>query len=227
MATSVMKKVFGMMAECEQNSDRRIDPNFYYIVRISLFEPKGDATAVDIAKSIITQTDTILVTYVSITDPGEIYFLFSSVDTTKPHFLNGSHHALCSKYAAEIALEHSLAVKVSIVEFDSKPTIVSYFHSKVYEHFQRYVSVVAPGKSLDGMSIAEMEILVAKKLDRSKEKKKSKKGNVDDNTEATPKEKFGVFYKKVLGSNNKPKFVTLSEPIDMRDLAKYDQFFFG
>jgi hypothetical protein len=144
--------------------------------------------------------------------------------------------------------KHDVKVTVSIVEFDSKPTIIAYFHAKVYEHIQQYVSSIipekksqpkgkpgktkneSPGIDIQSMTVAEMEALVDQRASKSSSKA-SKSSSAPSSRcarweDIPPKTKYGVFYKKtVIGG--KPKFIVLSEMIDMREMQKYNDFLFS
>jgi hypothetical protein len=211
MSSSSTRRVHNDIAECESNSDKFVDPNSYYVVKV-IFEDSTVNTT-DIAKKTVNATEpATLVTY---SFGNELYILFSSIECGS-HFLNGSHHGLCSHYTSEFVIEKGCKVSCSVVEIESRSKVLVYFQTKVYDAAKKAAFSAGKGK-LTKKDISQLSITDISELLK-------KAGVVWDDLDN--KTKYGCFYKKI-GSDGKYKLSTLSESISLRDADKYLNYFFG
>lgn len=209
--TSSSKRLQNDIENYESSSDKKIASNMYYIVYVRLENEREGPSLVK--KLIKTKFDNDEMPLVAYTYSNDVYFLFSSLENSKEHFMNGSHHKICSYYASTIARERDMNVSCSIIELDSRTKILIYFQTKVYENARKTTIKLLKGKSdLEKMSFFElMDILKTKSI------------NWDD---LTANEKFGVFYKYLVSDSGKGKLSTLSELFDLRNKDKYTSYLF-
>jgi hypothetical protein len=209
---SSSKRIQNDIASHEENSDRRIPSDLYYVIVI---EVSSDCDVLAVVKGWLKDRPfhSALVAYVY---HHEIYLLFSSVED-KEHYLKGSHQALCSEYASLATLEFEGKTNVKIVELESRTKVLIYFQTKVFENSKR------SAQSLSKNTISKKEIcqltfgeIVSALQDRA--------------SVAWDKiplvDRFGMFYKYVL-RGEKERFSVLSEHINLQDLEKYTTYFFS
>lgn len=205
---SSSKRLLNDIALCEENSDRKIPSEKYYVVHIKI-EKDQDVTS--IAKTIL-KTENALAAYVY---QNEIYLLFSSVEK-KGHNLGGSHQKICSDYASKISIETTSPTMVKIVELESRTMIMIYFQTKVFENAKRSALCLSKNKitkkEINQFTFSEIIPLL-----------ESRSTVVWANV--SPNYRFGTFYKYVKTSKTE-KFVTIAELINMKDLEKYSSYFF-
>ena len=215
MASS-SKRLQNDILSYETSSDRKIPSNMYYIISVSLEEGKVCSSLI---KKLIRQNyggdETPLICYAY---SNVVYLLFSSLENPESeHYLGGSHQKLCSYFSSMISREKSTNVVCSIIELDSRTKILVYFQTKVYENTKKAVERLLKGKvgkkELELLSITEsLELLKTNSI----------------NWSSIPSiERFGTFYKYVEGEGGKGKLSTLSELFDVRDMGKYNDYFFA
>ena len=198
----------------EENSDHRIPPDMYYVLFIEI---SGDASAISVAHTVKgwlknKKEHQILVAYVY---KNEIYLLFSSIEDGE-HYLKGSHQALCSEYASLAAMEFHSKINVRIIELESRTKILVYFQTKIFENAKRSAQLL----SKTTLSKKEINQLTFGEIITALQERASIKWD-----EILPGERFGTFYKYVV-KDNKEKFSTLAEMIDMQDVSKYTSYLF-
>jgi len=216
MSLSSLQRLSNDMLLCEHNSDHKVKPENYYVVRIELLDDSGDLT--EFAKKDIiakhTMGEAIMCAYVYY---NTAYILYSSTDT-KPHYLSGSHHELCSHYASNSTMFTGYRSRCSIIEFESRTKILVYFQTKVFENMKKsiiYLSNVSIDKK-------EVEMLTQKELIAALEKRAAVKWE-----EASTGERFGTFYKFHVLPNGSKKFSTISELFDAKNMDKYTSYLFN
>lgn len=216
MALSSLQRISNDMTLCEEDSDHKVKPENYYIVRIELLDDEGDLC--EFAKKDIMAKHVmgfpVLCAYVYY---GTAYILFSSTDS-KPHYLEGSHHALCSHYASNASIYTGYQTKCGVIEFNSRTKILIYFQMKVFDNMKasmRFLSNITIDKK-------ESATLTQKELVDTLEKRASVKWE-----SALPSERFGTFYKYHVLANGTKKFSTLSELFDVKNMDKYTSYIFG
>lgn len=205
---SSSKRLLNDIALCEENSDRKIPSEMYYVVYIQVEEEK-DVTPT--AKNIL-KIENALIAYVY---QNEIYLLFSSVEKQE-HNLKGSHQRLCSKYASKISMETMSPTLVKIVELESRTMVTIYFQTKIFENAKRSAHALSNNKitkkEINQFTFGEIVPLLEKRAEVVWT-------NVPSN------ERFGTFYKYVKTAKSE-KFVTIAELINIKDFEKYTSYFF-
>lgn len=214
---SSTKRLQSDIASHEENSDRRIQSDMYYILVITLSD-EVSANSAKISSSVKewlkTRTEhQALAAYVY---RNEIHLVFSSVEG-KEHYLSGSHHSLCSEYASLASLTFGCRSYVKIVELESRTLILLYFQIKIFENAKRSAHQLSKGsitkKELIQLTFAE---LVQNLQDRAKV--------TWDKVPAA--ERYGIFYKYSIEGNKKERYVTMSETINIQDPERYISYLF-
>lgn len=212
---SSSKRVQNDISVCEENSDRHIPSDKYYVVFIELEAPSTKTTLASTVKMFLkTRNDhRALAVYVY---KNEAHLLFSSVEEGD-HYLRGSHHAICSEYASLVTLEHHCKSRVKIVEMDSRTVILVYFQTKVFENAKRSAYSLSKDtftkKEVNQLTFGEIIPLLKERASVS--------------WDTLPGgDRFGTFYKYIVGTDGKEKFMTLTGMIDMQDPEKYTLYFF-
>lgn len=213
MASS-SKKLQHNILSYETSSDRKIAYNMYYIISIEL-ERESSSLIKKLIRKVYEEDGMPLICYLY---ANNVYLLFSSLENPDTnHFLGGSHHKLCSYFSSTISREKDMNVTCSIIEMDSRTKVLIYFQTKVYENTKRTVEKLLKGKvnkkEFENLSMFEsLELLKTNSI----------------NWQSIPSiERFGTFYKYVEGEGGKGKLSTLSELFDVRDMEKYNAYFFG
>jgi hypothetical protein len=198
------------IADIEDECDRKVDPTVYYIIKIHLKKYDGDL--VDTAKNLIRKKKDhkALLVYVYV---NELYFIYSCLDEEQKHYKNGSHQLLCSEYASYFATVHNCDnVECRIIEFASRMKIISYFSYKIFENVTKTILEKSKGvisqKDVLTLTLEELILILESKC------KINWAG-------LSSVEKFGCFYKY---DNN--KYSIISELINMKDLERYQKYFF-
>lgn len=217
MATlSSFQRIKNDMSLCEQSSDHKVRQENYFVVRIESHDVNTDMSEFAkrdiIAKTILGTSVICAYTYYNVS-----YILFSSTNGT-PHYLDGSHHEICSHYASNATLFTKNHVRCSIIEFESRIKILVYFQMKVFENMKTsilYLSDVTIDKK-EVLTLTQNELIAVLE----------KRASVIWN--ATPSAKrFGTFYKYYVLPNGGKKLSILSEIIDESNLDKYNSYLFG
>lgn len=209
MAVSYIKKLQNEIALYEENSDRIIPPENYYVVVITiqnnaatLFGKKVDMFtkyAEEIAS--VTETTRPSVIYVY---PPHIYYLYSSVDEKSEHRHNGSQQEICSEFSSVASIILSTPVTTRIVELETKSQVQAYFCLKNFENTRNSLVLLSKEK-LSRKDVSQYT------LQECIELFDKKTGSV---WEKIPhKERFGVFIKGA-GSNKR----LISIALDFKDI---------
>lgn len=212
---SSAKALQNKVTSIEEESDRKISHDVYYIVWIKTQQPELAKIVKKLIKKLIKkeyETDGFpLLIYSYGTD---MCILFSSLETGE-HFMKGSHQKICSYFASIVSRLIDSLVICSIVEFDSRPKILIYFQTKIYENAQKSVLDMSEGKLTHkniqiGTLYEAVELLKQHSIFWEK---------------LIPHKRFGTLYK--YQNTDKKKLITLSELIDVRFMEKYNSYFFG
>lgn len=203
------RKIFTEIAECEENSDRKIPASMYYVVKVRSDREDSCELLTSIGKKWLRKLDPPpLILYVF---RSEAYLLFSSRDEEEEHYAKGSHQALCSKYSATLARKKIPGtIRCSIVEFETRTQILTYFQYKVFEYTKVALGLASEGQ----ISCARVPLSEGLEMLES-----TSPGQWDKLSDG---DKYGTFYKYV-----DRRYQTLSEPIDIRESARYLTFLFG
>jgi hypothetical protein len=200
------------IAEIEKNSARYILPSSYYIVSIHLASEVENVCKTILIKPPVDD-DSFVQPLCGYTYKEDTYLLFSSTD--EEHYKKGDHHLLCSLYSSFATSICGVRATVSIVEFESRQTILAYFHLKIFQNTLRSIKELADGK----MSKVDVDSLTVKESIELFEKKTKKPWS-----SFSPSQKHGVIIKY---DEAKKKFISLSEMMDMSYLDKYMNYVFG
>ncbi len=247
----------------ESASDKKIVPEMYYIISLRIGDSEDGVVkqaekckngSISLIKKLIKKSfgedGTPLVAY---SYGCTIYFLFSSLDISKQHFMDGSHHKICSFYASTLSREYDISVTCSIVELDTRTKVIVYFQTKVYENTRETIIKLMPKSEKIDENLSMFEMLEKLKAHSVVPKTKTTSPAKLSSTSKTsfspakqsqtlvpwsssisvpkwdeiPKgERFGTFYKYVQSRDGKGKLSTLSELLDLRDLNKYMAYLF-
>lgn len=212
---SSSKRLQNDIATHEENSDRRIVSDMYYIIFIELSdEQKNTSDTSSVVKTWLATRNEhrALAAYVY---KNELYLLFSSVEG-KEHYLKGSHQALCSEYASIATLQFGCKVSVRIIEIESRTRILVYFQTKIFENTKKSVICLSKNsitkKEVSQLTLGEVVQILQERSSVIWDK-------------ISPTERFGIFYKYSIESG-KEKFITMSEMINIQDMDKYTSYFF-
>lgn len=212
---SSAKALQNKVISIEEDSDRKVPHTSYYIVWIKIDTAHESS---DLVKKLIKkeyEADGFpLVIYSYGTAHGvDFCVLFSSLEKGE-HFMKGSHQKICSYYASVVSRIVNTLVICSVVEFDSKPKILVYFQTKIYENAKKSVLEASNGKLTnreiqngtlyESIELLKMHSIFWEKMETHK--------------------RFGTLYKYQQG--DKKKLITLSELIDVRNMEKYKTYFF-
>lgn len=201
----------------ENESDRIIDPEHFYIVRISL---SGDEISFSLMKKWGLRcfkqkaySPSSIYIYSS-----TLFLIFPCCVEDEEHCLGGSHHSIVSYFTRKISTycSHAISISTSIIEFESKIKVLTYLSHCVYSNNVSYISTLL--KSYDDSfnigSKTRNEL-----LDLLKEK-----GCVWEEKDNI--EKYGIFFRLNI-KKGKNVVSSLSELVDWRDNSKYLTFILG
>jgi len=206
---SSAKALQNKVSSIEEESDRKIPRDFYYIVWLRTDKPVSDLIKKLIKKNYENDNlPLIIYSYAS-----EFCLLFSSLENEE-HFMKGSHQKICSYFASLASRLLDTLVICSIVEFDSKPKILIYFQTKIYENAKKSVLENSNGKIAtkdiqNGTLYESIEILKSNSIFWEK---------------IEPHKRFGTIYKY---KTDTKKLSALSELMDVRNMDKYTSYYFN
>lgn len=207
-STSNIKKLTNEMSLFEEQSDRYIPGDKYYVINITC-DTKDSLRK--ISQTLLTHELQPLVSYLF---GSSISLVYSSVGDGQAHNLSGSHHKIISVFCSEITLELGCSVRCSIVEFDSRTQVTSYFLWKV--HNNSMLCLIS--KSKKKISVSDTKNKTFTELLETL----NSNGVVWQNI---PKEdRYGTFFK--LRRKKTVTVVTFSEASDAREMKKYSSFIF-
>ncbi len=213
---SSSQKVLNDISVCEDASDHRVDPQKYYIVRIYALDTT--INLIDFAKKDLHAKYIMGVNIVcAYVYRNIVYLLFSSVEPPADHYLQGSHHQLCSHYASNTTKVMGSPVVCNIIEFDSRTKILVYFQTKVFQNMKATLVRLA-GKHINKKDITTLTQLELVNL-------LEQKTNVKWDS-LTPTERYGTFYKFFIDADNTKKFSAISNFIDTERLPQLQTYLF-
>jgi hypothetical protein len=229
MSISNVKKVYSEMTMLESESDYCIPFNKYYILNLTL-EPstknnikelKQNKTKCikkinleDLAKKMLSRNmnHQPLSVYIF---KNNISLIFSCLEENQNHYKNGSHHKIISEYVSVLSLELKSLINGSIVELDTRTSVIMYLIWKVHSNSLRCIV----DKSEGTISINDTKIQTLGEL-------KIRLNIVDviwDDIDLT--NRYGIFF-KLKKKKNTIIIDSLSEFLDSRDIKKYTNFIF-
>lgn len=193
----------------ETGSDRKIAPENYYIVKIQLLKKRISLEEMkDILKeesSFIFDKERPIGVFIF---KDIIYIVFSSLESGS-HYMEGSHHSICSTFTSKYSLKYDCSVLCSIVELDARIKVLIYFQTKIYEGARHYALKMM--KKNDESTLSEL-ISILNQKSKSWDKVESYK-------------KYGLFYKCI--DLDRKKFVYYSDFVNAENLEKFRRFLFG
>lgn len=218
MATSNIKRLRNEMRMLEDESDRYIPFDLYYIVKIQC-ETSNTQAAEKWGKNFLTRNPSHqpLVSYIFKTESSvEIVLVYSCLEESEEHWNDGSHSEIVSHYSSLLSRELRSKVNVKIVEFETRTHVLTYLSWLIHEN-SRVSMVLSSANEVTASDIrshTHQELL--EKLD-----------SVGVDWEAfEPSEKYGTFY-KLKKRKGKVVIASMSEAFDARDTRKYSAFVFG
>ena len=202
------KRVKNDIEDIETSCDHQVSPGAYLIVKVQidgfaeLTSEEKNSFAKKLLSNSTAENSPPSVVYKN-TD-GDLFLLFPPTTDSR------SQQNIISRYASMVSLELRLECQVSLVELASQAKTLIFFQVKVHAcAIDSIVSGKIRRREVESVTFSE-----AKDLYRSKTGK---------DWETLPKEaRFGMFYRKLGG-----RYATLSEPIDLRNPEKYQQYFFA
>jgi hypothetical protein len=208
------KRVQNDIFQCESESDKKVAPESYYILKITLntFDVER-GTLNSYIKTLLKErahTHCPLVGYVY---KNTSYMVFSSRD--EEHYMEGSHQGICSEYASMFAIHFGCNIDIRLVELDTRTRIITYFHSKIHDNTKQTMiecsNAQITKRDINNFTFGECLELLSKK-------------NISWEGISTS-DKYGTFYKYIVDGETE-KYMTLSEIIDVRDMKRYMTYFF-
>jgi len=214
---SAVKRLQNSIAVCEEESDRCIPPESYYIIKFVLDARIDVDNIIRYGKEILLdKSNNIPLVFYSFGH--DLYILFSSMEEDgKAHYLQGRHHDLCSKYASHATLYFQYEVIARIVELTTRTKVLAYFHTKVYEN-TRDAMVTLSREKLSKREASQLTLGEIKRILQERSKVIWDK--------ISTKERFGEFY-KVREVDGKKKYTVMSEMINLQETQRYSDYVFG
>lgn len=214
MATlSSFQRIINDVNVIQDSSDHKVKNENYFIVKIELHNKDVDMTDFVkkdlIAKHILNTS--VICGYVY---RNTAYIIYSSIENAH-HYLNGSHHAICSHYASNAAINTRSQAICSIIEFESRTKLLVYFQIKIFENTKDFIYRVSNNNIVNNDIIELTQDELIQKLEKL---------NIFWD-QISSSEKYGSFYKFYVENGTK-KFLTLSERWDSKNMDKYKTYFF-
>ena len=160
MASST-EKLFGELDKIKINSDRYIIPANNYIITI-----KTKKNAMIKAKECLYKNQKHLPLAVYCTNE-VVFLIYSCVEHTCKHYLEGSHHAILSEYCSLFSAATEDAVACNIIEFESKTKLSVYIMYTMFSNFREIMIKDSLGKltvtEVDLLTINEVKIFYKEK----------------------------------------------------------------
>jgi len=212
MTSSNVRKLQNEMVAIEEESDRFVPLDSYYCINITI--PELDSDTNDLAIKFLTKNMKHQPLFTYSFDKTLLLF-YSCMEEGKSHYLNGSHHSLISEYTSILVLETGKPVNCSIVEFDSRVCVSTYFLWKTHDNSKKCMVGSSDGKIsfVDTKTKTSNELIDILKT-------------LDITWEGIPTHvKFGTFY-KLKKRKGKVVISKLSENFDSRENKRYSNFMF-
>lgn len=217
MSISVIRRLRNEMKALEENTDKYIPPELYYIVKIRI--QCSDRDSIEKWAKIFLSSNLDhqpLATYTFVDQTSEIILIFSRLEEENDHWHQGSHSLIISHYVSTLSKEFDGDVSAKLVEFASKTQVLAYFSLLVHDNSRRNMILSSRNNisSIEIRNCTHQELL-----------DKLEEYGVD--WELTdPSQKYGTFY-KLRKKKGKVMLSTISEAFDARDTKKYSMFIFG
>lgn len=214
MSWSSVKRLTNEMETFESDSNKFVDPECYFIIRVHL-EGNNDDSLKSFAKNILCVPPQPVAVYYCL---DEVVLIFSCLIESHTHQFDGDHQRIISKYATLFARANANVenVNVKLVEFQTQTQVITYMGYVVRQLSQRTMKNLSNGKITDNLLNFRteeelLEILTSEgvrwdELDSSK--------------------KYGTFI-RLRRKHDKIVTAKISESFDARETKRYVNFIFG
>lgn len=214
MSVSYIKKLQNEIVLYEDESDRKVPNESYYVLVVAVEGMTGKKidTLIKYAEEVLTVVEGSSPTLIYVYPP-YVYYLYSSVDDKSEHVHGGSHQAICSEFSSIMSIiSGGVPSSTQLIELETKSKVMAYFCFKNFEHTRN--SIVALSKEkVTRKDVAQYT------LSESIELFDKKSGSNWD--KISPKERFGVFIK---GKESSRKYS--SNSLDFKDIDALMSFLF-
>ena len=217
MAWSSVKRLTSEMEALENESNRFIRSEDYYVVRVQLENTDNTCDSMkNFAKDMLCSSPQPIAVYHC---RDEVALIFSCMSEGNIHQFNGDHHRLVSKYATLFARanENLKNINVKIVEFETQTQVITYMGWLVFQSSQRAMKRLSGGKITDNLLYFRTERELRDKL--------RNEANVVWNA-VEPSERYGTFI-RLRRKHDKIITSKFSEFFDARENKRYVDFIFG
>jgi hypothetical protein len=232
MSISNVKKVYSEMLKIEEDSNYCVPFHKYYILNLTvdLSSTKNKDTksknAGKVSSNIQLDLDSLAKKLLSRNiehQPLSVYIfnnnislIFSCSEENENHYKNGSYQKIISEYVSSLSRELNRNVDGSIVELESKTTVITYFIWKVHSNSFNYMIENSEG-------VVSINDTKAKTLGELINVLQTVNIIWDD---VNSKDKYGIFY-KLKKKKNTIIIDSLSEFLDSRNIKSYITFIFN
>ena len=214
MLWSSVKRLTNEMEALENESNRFVRSEDYYVVRVQL-ENNVDSME-NFAEDMLCSSPQPIAVYHC---PDEVALIFSCMSEGNIHQFNGDHHRIISKYTTLFARanENVNNINVKIVEFETQTQIITYMGWIVFQTSQRAMKRLSRGKITDNLLYFRTERELRDML--------RDEVNVVWNA-VEPSERYGTFIRLRCKCD---KIITskLSSRFDARENKRYIDFIFA
>lgn len=212
MSSSNLNKLRNEILALERDSDKFVSSKKYYAIEITIPDIDEDKIK-QLGKDMVLDADNQpLFSYIC---HNRLYLFFSCLEQGS-HYLNGSHHLLCSTYGSKITetCQNTGVVTCKLIELDTQNQVYIYLVWKNTEaHFE----------SLSRLLDCTLEEAYKNTLQESTELLE-KKGIIWDDVSKFGK--FGIIY-RLKEKRGKVVVSTFSTFLDSRKKTKHMDYLFG
>ena len=222
MSWSSVKRLTSKMEALENESNRFVRFEDYYVVRVQLENTGTCGTCTcdsikNFAEDMLCSSPQPIAVYHC---SDEVALIFSCMSEGNSHQFNGDHHRIISKYAtlfARAPVSNVKNINVKIIEFETQTQVITYMGWIVFQTSQRAMKRLSGGKITDNLLYFRTERELRDKL--------RDEANVVWNA-VEPSERYGTFI-RLRRKHNKIITSKLSEFFDAREYKRYVDFIFG
>ena len=218
MAWSSVKRLASEMESLENESNRFVRSEDYYVVRVQLENTSRGDSMENFAEDILCSSPQPIAVY-HCQDEVALIFSCMSEGVFQTHQFNGDHHRIVSKYATLFARanENVKNINVKIVEFETQTQVITYMGWLVFQTSQRAMKRLSGGKITDNLLYFRTERELRDKL--------RDEANVVWNA-VEPSERYGTFI-RLRRKHDKIITSKFSSKFDARENKRYVDFIFG
>jgi hypothetical protein len=216
-AISSVKKLGNEMKLLEEQSDRCIPSDHYYIICLCVEEPReGTEDLLERWSQDILTLNPEHRPLVSYHFQNTVCTMYSCLEEDQTHYLEGRQSSLISEYVSLLSRFVKSRVRCHIIEFEYRTQVISYFLWKIHTNSKECLRSQSDGtisaQDIQNKTFGEL----TSKLQEETEVKWS---------DIPKSSRYGTFYKLKKKKGN--VFISsLSEVFDARDVKKYTSFVF-